>query len=118
MDGLIKSLREYAALNTTDLDDLDLESWIKAPIRRLAALAEKAADELEKRRWIPVEERLPEPGEKVLAFWKYGSETAVDFAYFMDGNMGERWRYKNWVAPPDAITHWMYLPEAPMEAKP
>lgn len=88
---------------------------IASPAVQLAVMAQRAADELEKWRWIPVEERLPEPGKKVFAFWQRGIETYVDFAYRMDGSMGKQWLYQNWVVPPDIIAHWMDCPESPKE---
>lgn len=109
MDELIKNLREHA-------EWAEANQW-EAPITLLDDLRQ-AADELEKRRWVSVEERLPEPGKKVFAFWQRGIETYVDFAYYMDGSMGEQWRYQNWVVPPDIITHWMVFPEPPKEDKP
>lgn len=132
MDELIKQLLSYAKW----AKERPLEIPILLPVYLLQAADElekareivvlwdmyggsegitDAFERAEKTRWIPVEERLPEPGKKVLAFWKRGIETYVDFAYRMDGSMGERWRYKNWVAPPDVITHWMHLPEGPEE---
>lgn len=135
MDELIKTLREHAEwaeanqweVPITLSDDLMEAADELEKAREIVVLWDMyggsegitdAFERAEKARWITVEERLPEPGKKVLAFWKNGSVTAIDFAYFMDGSMGERWRYKNWVAPPDAITHWMPLPEAPKEDKP
>ena len=109
MDELIQRLRDLA-------ECVELGEW-EVPIGLHAAL-QAAAEELEKRRWIPVEERLPEPGKKVFAFWQRGIETYVDFAYRMDESMGEQWRYQNWVVPPDIITHWMACPESPKEDKP
>lgn len=76
----------------------------------------EAVERLKRMQWIPVGERLPEPGKEVLAHWRVLSgENVIDFAYQMDGSMGEDWRFKNWVAPPDVVTHWMPMPEPPEE---
>ena len=80
-------------------------------LREAAALVTKESAELLERRWIPVEERLPEDRSDVLvvAYWH------------------ERWgAYMGWCAPERAawsvhvgigdrsdiaVTHWMPLPE-------
>ena len=82
-------------------------------LREAAALVAKESAELLERRWIPVEERLPEDRSNVLvvAYWY------------------ERWGvYMGWCAPERAewsvhvgigdrddvaVTHWMPLPEPP-----
>ena len=82
-------------------------------LRKAAALVAKESAELLERRWIPVEERLPEDRSNVLvvAYWH------------------ERWGvYMGWCAPERAewivhvgigdrddvaVTHWMPLPEPP-----
>ena len=84
-------------------------------LREAAALVAKESAELLERRWIPVEERLPEDRGDVLvaAYWH------------------ERWGvYMGWCAPERAawsvhigigdrndvaVTHWMPLPEPPEE---
>lgn len=82
-------------------------------LREAAALMAKESAELLERRWVPVEERLPEDRSDVLvvAYWR------------------ERWGvYMGWCAPERAawsvhigigdrsdiaVTHWMPLPEPP-----
>ena len=86
-------------------------------LREAAALVTKESAELLERRWIPVEERLPEDRSDVLvvAYWH------------------ERWgAYMGWCAPERAawsvhvgigdrsdiaVTHWMPLPEPPEEVR-
>lgn len=86
-------------------------------LREAAALVTKESAELLERRWIPVEERLPEDRSDVLvvAYWH------------------ERWgAYMGWCAPERAawsvhvgigdrsdiaVTHWMPLPEPPEEER-
>lgn len=86
-------------------------------LREAAALVTKESAGLLERRWIPVEERLPEDRSDVLvvAYWH------------------ERWgAYMGWCAPERAawsvhvgigdrsdiaVTHWMPLPEPPEEER-
>lgn len=86
-------------------------------LREAAALVTKESAELLERRWILVEERLPEDRSDVLvvAYWH------------------ERWgAYMGWCAPERAawsvhvgigdrsdiaVTHWMPLPEPPEEER-
>ena len=86
-------------------------------LREAAALVAKESAELLERRWIPVEERLPEDRSDVLvvAYWH------------------ERWGvYMGWCAPERAewsvhvgigdrddvaVTYWMPLPDGPKEEK-
>ena len=86
-------------------------------LREAAALVTKESAELLERRWIPVEERLPEDRSNglVVAYWH------------------ERWGvYMGWCAPERAewsvhvgigdrddvaVTHWMPLPEPPEAEK-
>ena len=86
-------------------------------LREAAALVTKESAELLERRWIPVEERLPEDRSDVLvvAYWH------------------ERWGvYMGWCAPKRAewsvhigigdrndvaVTYWMPLPEGPEEER-
>ena len=65
-------------------------------------LAVAALREQEERRWIPVEERLPDIGAVVLAYSKIAG-ICVDYYE------GEAFDYFD-------VTHWMPLPEPPKEA--
>lgn len=61
-------------------------------------------------RWISVEERLPEKGDVVLTVWR----GEIEFARYTPHRLG--WynltaRYDS----PNAVTHWMPLPEPPKE---
>ena len=73
-----------------------LEEEINALNARIAEL--EAAQ-----RWIPVSERLPEEGHKVLVLLTDGA-ISIDLIY------GNDFLYENWVGD---ITHWMPLPESP-----
>lgn len=78
-------------------------------------------DEIEKLRaqvprWIPVEERLPEYGVRVLATDMYegddytGIRTREEYPDDTDGCWYDEWG--RWY-PIDDATHWMPLPKAP-----
>lgn len=62
MDELIYNLRRLAEWTAREL-------W-ENPVNFPEGVLKQAADELEKRRWIPVEERLPEDFEEVWAACK------------------------------------------------
>ena len=70
-------------------------------------------------KWIPVTERLPENDVPVLLSCKCGAG-----AYICDGFHTEKYStiIKNWddyscVAIEDTITHWMPLPQPPLECR-
>lgn len=85
-------------------------------LREAAALVAKESAELLERRWIPVTERLPEYGVRVLATDMYegddytGIRTREEYPDDTDGcwydELG-RWY------PIDDATHWMPLPKVP-----
>jgi hypothetical protein len=84
--------------------------------RRLYAETQDLEEEVERlrseRRWIPVNERLPEVGEHVLACWvqrKDGMATAVrrELIGMTVWSAADQW---NEIDPPIA---WMPLPEPP-----
>jgi len=68
-----------------------------------AALMYEAIEELKKRQWISVDDRLPEHEVTVLCHFNDGSiET---FARDFTGIFG--------VSAMDYVTHWLQIPEAP-----
>ena len=67
-------------------------------------------EEVQKMRWIPVEERLPEPTENPVLVHDY---SGVSVAWHSKA-MG--WVYKTGFACVD-VTHWMPLPQPPKEEK-
>ena len=91
-------------------------------LREAAALVAKESAELLERRWIPVEERLPENGVPVLINYiasddgKYhpdGTAVWTDYGCFWwEGSLED---CDTEVAVP--ITHWMPLPEPPEEER-
>ena len=60
------------------------------------------------RRWIPVEERLPEENVCVLAnHWM----TGIEMAFRRDDQWGVAWT--GFMGSGSGYTHWMPLPEPP-----
>ena len=108
--GRIANQRTHIAALQQEIEKLRGQN---EQLREAAALVTKESAELLERRWIPVEERLPEDRSDVLvvAYWH------------------ERWgAYMGWCAPERAawsvhvgigdrsdiaVTHWMPLPEPP-----
>jgi len=100
--GLIAGQSDFA----THGDLLLLEAaptLARAHIALLGAYAEA----LERERWIPVEERLPEEHEDVLAWTGTGIWVASWF--------GSRW-YTSSSAKALYVTHWQPLPTPPAQA--
>lgn len=57
--------------------------------------------------WIPVRERMPEDGDKVLACWEDGWQYIVFW-------LGGEWRNSIHArASMQNVTHWQPLPEKP-----
>lgn len=82
-------------------------------LRGAAALVAKESAELLERRWIPVEERLPEVWRndetaELVNYMIYSPDFGVDI-----GNYHAK--AKKWLcmALPCTVTHWMPLPESP-----
>ena len=74
--------------------------------------AADAIEELSKPRWIPVSERLPKYGERVLVF---GGVTMYVAYYDKNRYGGESWHKLNSKSHYCNPTHWMPLPEPPKE---
>lgn len=79
-------------------------------VDRLAAYEDTGLtpEEFQQMRWIPVEERLPEPTENPVLVHDY---SGVSVAWHSRA-MG--WVYKTGLACVD-VTHWMPLPKPPKE---
>ena len=67
---------------------------------------------LERTRWIPVSERLPEDGETVLTY-KNGQFDVLKYEMRRNG-----WICGGWFWSRATVTHWMPLPEPPEEVLP
>lgn len=84
-------------------------------LREAAALVAKESAELLERRWIPVEERLPEdPVKKVLVFVPHTHGDIVDAGRYLGA---DGWVLEGWHLTQNAVTHWMPLPEPPEEER-
>lgn len=79
-------------------------------LHRLAAYEDTGLtpEEVQQMRWIPVEERLPEPTENPVLVHDY---SGVSVAWHSK-TMG--WVYKTGLPCVD-VTHWMSLPQPPKE---
>ena len=111
-DELIKKLRGCVGFRCRDCE-LKIEDVCNL------ILMEQAADvieELQKPKWIPVSERLPEERKFVLVYGEYlhnnifdGGQMAVSRR--IDGN------YWSGFGRTERITHWMPLPEFPKDGE-
>ena len=103
MADLASRLREYAG---------HYAAWPKGLPDTLLA----AAAELDKRRWVPVEERLPEQsGEYLVVLYTVPDVTRLYYYYAPNEEFGQI-RSGVWCA--ETVTHWMPLPEPPEEVTP
>lgn len=85
-------------------------------LREAAALVAKESSELLERRWIPVDERLPEVWRndetaELVNYMIYSPDFGMDI-----GNYHAK--AKKWLcmALPCTVTHWMPLPQPPEKA--
>lgn len=103
------SISSYKRMVCTLAADL-----IENQAREIEALMKANAakrDELEKYRWIPVEEALPQDGEWVLCSNTDGRMRVLSRDYLM-----EDWDFTvidghGYAYPHEIVTHWMPLPE-------
>ena len=86
-------------------------------LRGAAALVAKESAELLERRWIPVEERLPKYGVRVLATDMYEEDDCTGIwtreEYPDDPEDGCWIDDRGWWHAFDEVTHWMPLPDRP-----
>lgn len=85
---------------------------LREQIAKLCALYDKHANPS---RWIGVEERLPEAGERVLVWFDHYTSPAVATWFLGEGFFAD---YPDGTAEHDTVeicyvTHWMPLPEPP-----
>lgn len=88
----------------------EFDEILKSVALRLAAYENTGLtpEQVQQMRWIPVEERLPEPTENPVLVHDY---SGVSVAWHSRA-MG--WVYKTGLACVD-VTHWMPLPKPPKE---
>jgi hypothetical protein len=77
--------------------------------RRLIGHAKPVTDNNYGRKWIPVTERLPKAEDAnsfgEIMVWLRSTETQA------------LWKWKRAIEHPEAISHWMHLPEPPKEVE-
>jgi len=105
-------------LYSCDIDRVGLDGadLIEQLTDRCARYAEEIAVLQARTRWIPVEERLPEMGEMVLAIANgkpMGTVTLIN-ALEIATLYNDGWLLETWPDWEDAtVTHWMPLPAGP-----
>lgn len=119
---LVKALREHA--EWAEANKWETPITLGDDLAEAAERIEAQAKEIEKLRgqvprWIPVEERLPEYGVRVLATDMYeGDDYTGIWTREEDKDDADGCWYDDpgWWHASDDVTHWMPLP-APPEAK-
>jgi hypothetical protein len=103
------------------MDIYSAESKVMDEIDRLKAVEVAYGllqAELDRYKWIPVSERLPEIGADFLVYDAF-YEPREDFQCIRFGRMTKSWGISsqgaNYAAP--TITHWMPLPSPPVEVE-
>jgi hypothetical protein len=103
-DARINRLCEGLHSTRIDWKDLEIEQ-LKQALHDARIENSGQAAELERireaRRWIPVEERLPETRDPVLTLWISGMQSVKQYDEQHGWNTGAQ------------VTHWMPLPEPP-----
>lgn len=108
-DELIKDLRICASTFTGPCEGCS-HTEAGDCYNRLKRDAADAIEELQKLRWIPVAERLPEQNTRVIGFMAWKGITAIEYQH-------GKWYSTDHLQPlpNEAVTHWMPLPQAPKE---
>lgn len=64
--------------------------------------------------WISVKDRLPEPGQKVIAVFRDSGGSIVDQARYRD----DMFDFAGWCnVQMESVTHWMPIPPLPKEGE-
>lgn len=120
-DELIEELRLESVNMHYEKADCALFAKAADAIEKLDAIAQtyvETVHEIEdKRKWIPVTERLPEVGKKVLVF-AYGNDTLTARMQKRTENGYPVFECNGIfleMAKLGRITHWMPLPQSPKE---
>lgn len=71
---------------------------------------------LQAQEWIPVDERLPEFGQKVFIYTQSERPVSISVYYPLKPQRGTDWKGEDggWY---DCVTHWMPLPSPPLDRK-
>lgn len=118
-DELVKRLRRYSENVVAYKLDSDFASAVQEAADALEELSREneslaksvnEASKILRKRWIPVTERLPEAGERVLCYCRANIYEVMKMR--TDGD----WVYDtNHVYMHSFVTHWMPLPRLPKE---
>ena len=108
IEKLIEKLRDAGWTNPGLTDKQSLEWDAATALEQLQAENDRLKAEVQQTRWIPVEERLPNPKQNVLA---YSPKSGIAEADYADGF----WMQYRWSSVMDGVTHWMPLPKLPKE---
>jgi hypothetical protein len=99
----------------TPRNDEKSRIWIDPVVHELERLRAELAAAREALRWIPVEERLPESGQWVMACWPYNNQRPQVIKYTEASTQSRRYGFwsidEEHFEPP---THWMPLPAPPV----
>ena len=132
IEKLIKHMREEAqdyrsgrTLGRAFADAEDVLDEAATALERLQAENDRLKEEVQQMRWIPVEERLPEPntgdgywvakkGPRGNTMMKLAQYSDYGMAMSIDAVTDITWRDWDFTNITD-VTHWMPLPKAPKE---
>ena len=86
-----------------------------APIGNDESIAyDKAMKRYAENPWISVKDRLPEPGQKVIAVFRDSGGSIVDQARYRD----DMFDFSGWCnVQMESVTHWMPIPPLPKEGE-
>ena len=89
------------------------KTCMELPVHELD-LIKRQREEIEKRQWISVEDRLPEKDSRVLVYFRSAKNEGIEDCYF-SGMRNRFVLYHTFEEIPDGITitHWMPMPEPP-----
>ena len=117
-DCTAEERRQYGEIEDLECEVSALKERLKSE-NAIAVSRQAIIDRLRaERRWIPVDERLPEDGNDVLVRYRYGHKTVCVVAYRVSGNdcwtmsVGDCFDFAD-----EQATHWMPLPAPPTDAK-
>lgn len=113
------TIEEAIRILTIATDNADLSVAVNNSENYFGKLNEAcqlAADEVHKRQWISVKDRLPEICQDVLVYCKNTQRVTIGrFAHWYDNDgwdiVGTKGRFN------DIVTHWMPMPEPPKEGE-
>ena len=111
-DELVKRIWECASGECFNCSQYTETTNANVCQKELMKQAADAIEELNKPKWIPVTERLPEAGERVLCYCRANIYEVMKMR--TDGD----WVYDtNHIYMRSFVTHWMPLPQPPKEGE-